>query len=220
MSETHFDEDAELVDRVIGPGQPQRVGSFRYYLSEQRWEWAEAVAQMHGYSPGTMPPTTELLLKHKHPDDRERVTRAFDKILRGEPFSSRHRIIDTHGRTHWVVVVGDRLLADDGELLGASGFYIDVSDAMQSDLTEAVAEIAASRAEIEQAKGILMMFYRIDADRAFELLVWRSKETNTKVRDIAHQFMQAVTGIEFSAGTTQQIDRILINLPVAIPQQP
>ena len=37
-------------------------------------------------------------------------------------------------------------------------------------MTEAVAEIAEARASIEQAKGMLMVVYRIDADTAFDLL--------------------------------------------------
>lgn len=213
MSEADIETGAEVVDHVIGLGQPQRVGRFRYYISEQRWEWSDAVARMHGYpAAGTVTPTTELLMKHKHPDDRELGARTLDSVLRGEPFSSRHRIIDTNGHTHWTVVVGDRLLADDGELLGATGFYIDISDTLQSDLTDAVAEIAASRAEIEQAKGILMLTYRIDAARAFDVLVWRSQETNMKVRDLAHRFMQAVTDIQLTAATTRYVDQILLNL--------
>jgi hypothetical protein len=55
---------------------------------------------MHGYEPGTVVPTTELLLDHKHPDDRQQVAAVLDLVLQGEPFSSRHRIIDTAGQTH------------------------------------------------------------------------------------------------------------------------
>src|SRR5574337_1152278 len=69
-------EDAEelsAVDLVIGAGEPQRVGRFRFFLDGQRWEWSDAVARMHGYEPGEVEPTTELLLRHKHPEDRERV---------------------------------------------------------------------------------------------------------------------------------------------------
>ncbi|MDT7791519.1 MAG: hypothetical protein QOD59_955, partial [Mycobacterium sp.] len=54
-------------------------------------------------------------------------------------------------------------------------------------VTEAVAEIAEARSGIEQAKGMLMLIYRINADSAFELLRWRSQETNTKLRALAEQ---------------------------------
>ena len=98
------------MDLIIGHGEPQRVGRFRFFVEDQRWEWSDAVARMHGYEPGTVVPTTELLLEHKHPDDRPKVAAALERVLAGKPFSSRHRIIDTAGHTHWVIVVGESMI--------------------------------------------------------------------------------------------------------------
>ena len=212
MSEAKTGERADVVDQVIGLGQPQRVGRFRYFLDEQRWEWSDAVAQMHGYQPGVVAPSTELLVRHKHPDDRDHATRVLNRVLQGEPFSSRHRIVDTKGHTHWVIVVGDRMLKDDGAVVGTSGFYIDVTESLQSDVTTAVTEVSASRAEIEQAKGVLMMVYGIPADRAFDVLVWRSQETNMKVRELARQFVTDVARIELSADMVRRVDQILLRI--------
>jgi AmiR/NasT family two-component response regulator len=53
----------------------------------------------------------------------------------------------------------------------------------------------ASRAEIEQAKGILMVRSRCDADRAFDILRRASQRQNVKLREIAHTIVaNAVTG--------------------------
>jgi hypothetical protein len=54
-------------------------------------------------------------------------------------------------------------------------------------ISDALAELAESRGAIEQAKGMLMVIYRITADAAFELLRWRSQETNVKLRALAEQ---------------------------------
>lgn len=204
-------KDLNAVDFVVGPGDPERVGRFRFLVADQRWEWSDAVARMHGYEPGTVVPDTELLMRHKHPDDRERVAAVLDRVLAGEPFSSRHRIIDTTGRTRWVIVVGDRMFNPAGAVIGTSGFYIDVTDVQQCDVTAAVAEVAESRAEIERAKGVLMTAYGISADRAFEILVWRSQETNIKVRELAGRFMAALTG-HLSPESLSQVDHILLTL--------
>ena len=59
----------------------------------------------------------------------------------------------------------------------------------ESFISDAVAEIAANRAVIEQVKGILMMVYRIDADAAFDLLKWRSQSANIKLRALAEQLL-------------------------------
>ena len=48
----------------------------------------------------------------------------------------------------------------------------------------------ASRAVIDQAKGILMERFKLTADQAFQALVRVSMETNAKVRDIAEQFVE------------------------------
>ncbi len=168
----------------ITPGaeEAQRVGRFRFCVDGQRWEWSENVERMHGYEPGTVTPTTDLVLGHTHPDDWQRFTALLDKVVDGEPFSSRHRIIDAAGRTHWVVVVGDRMLDVAGAVIGTSGFYVDITDTVESDISCALSKVTEARAEIEQAKGLIMAAYGIGADRAFDILVWRSQETNVKVR--------------------------------------
>jgi|1186.fasta_scaffold300501_1 GAF domain-containing protein len=47
----------------------------------------------------------------------------------------------------------------------------------------------ASRAVIDQAKGVLMERFKLTADQAFQALAQVSMETNTKVRDIAERFV-------------------------------
>jgi PAS domain S-box-containing protein len=203
--------EPSVVDLVIGVGEPQRVGRFKFFLDEQRWDWSDAVARMHGYEPGTVVPTTELLLQHKHPDDRARVAVVLDRVLSGEPFSSRHRIIDAAGRTHWVIVVGDAMCDEAGAPIGTTGFYIDVTESLQSEITNVLTDVAAHRAQIEQAKGVLMAAYGVSADRAFDILVWRSQETNIKVRDLAAHFLAAIAG-KVSPDTRTHIDHALVTV--------
>jgi PAS domain S-box-containing protein len=206
-----IDGHGDALDRAMGAGDPQRVGSFRFYIDGQRWEWSENVERLHGYEPGTVTPTTELLLSHKHPEDRQDVATVLDRVIEGEPFSSRHRIIDTAGRTHWVIVVGDRMLDEAGNVIGTSGFYVDFTETMQSDISAAVSKVSETRAEIEQAKGLLMATYGISADRAFDILVWRSQETNIKVRDLAHRFIIAMAGA-LPAEARAQVDHTLLKI--------
>nr|WP_231994147.1 PAS and ANTAR domain-containing protein [Mycobacterium sp. 852002-50816_SCH5313054-b] len=205
------DRGLGAVDLVLGLGEPQRVGRFRFFLDGRRWEWSDAVARMHGYEPGQVEPTTELLLQHKHPEDRERVAAVLDHVLKGKPFSSRHRIIDTAGHTRCVVVAGDRMLDERGALAGTSGFYVDVTDSLHTDITNVLEAVADARAKIEQAKGVLMSAYGISAERAFDLLVWRSQETNLKVRDLAARFLEAVAG-KASPDTRTHVDQALLTL--------
>jgi PAS domain S-box-containing protein len=186
---------AALEDAFAG-GTPQRVGWYRFYFDDERWEWSPEVEQIHGYEPGAASPTTALVLSHKHPDDYEHVAATLEEIRRThKPFSTRHRIITVQGDTRDVVVIGERLHDNVGELIGTQGFYIDVTPTgreREAKITEAIAEIADHRGPIERAKGVLMYVYRVDADAAFDLLKWRSQETNTKLRVLAEQLLADV----------------------------
>jgi fructose-specific component phosphotransferase system IIB-like protein len=193
MTDELTDLDGQVpVEHALAGGEPQRVGWFRFYFADEHWEWSPQVERMHGYEPGTARPTTDLVLSHKHPDDYGQVAATLDEIRRTSgAFSTRHRIVDTRGDVHHVVVVGDQIFDDAGKVVGTHGFYVDVTPSMTEAhheiVTEAVAEIAEARGGIEQAKGMLMLVYRINADSAFELLKWRSQETNTKLRVLAEQ---------------------------------
>jgi fructose-specific component phosphotransferase system IIB-like protein len=205
------------VEQALAGGEPQRVGWFRFYFADERWEWSPQVERMHGYEPGQVHPTTDLVLSHKHPDDYGQVAATLDEIRRTSGgFSTRHRIIDTHGDVHHVVVVGDQLFDDNDSVVGTHGFYVDVTpsirEAQDQIVSEAVAEIAEARGGIEQAKGMLMLIYRISADSAFELLKWRSQETNVKLRVLAEQIVEDFLDLHYDEvlPARAEYDRLLL----------
>jgi PAS domain S-box-containing protein len=191
------------------------AGSFKYRADEDRWEWSDEVAAMHGYEPGTVTPTTELVLSHKHPDDKPNVAELIDQVRRnGVPFSSRHRIIDTAGNVRVVVVVGDRWFDGDRNVVGTTGFYIDVTDEFDADvrrsLDEVVGTIARRRAAINQAMGMLMLAFGVSQDDAFGMLARRSQETNVKLRDIAAAFVEeAVAASVLNSDDANRVAAIL-----------
>jgi hypothetical protein len=189
-------------------GSPQRVGWFRFYFDDQRWEWSDQLQRMHGYEPGTVTPTTELVLQHKHPNDRRDVKKTIEEMLISRrPFSTRHRIVDTHGTVHQVVVVGDQLTDNEGAVAGTHGYYVDItptSDRAREELiTARVAEITEHRAVIEQAKGMLMLVYGLDEDAAFDLLRWRSQSSNVKLRRLAEIVIESFRNAREEAITSR-----------------
>ena len=176
----------------LRPDRWPRVGGFRYLVRDDRWEWSDEVAHMHGYAPGTVTPTTELVLAHRHPDDKATVGDLIVQVYRqGSAVTCRHRIIDTRGDEHLVLVVGDWFRGDCGEPAGITGFYIDITEQFNKDvqerLSEAVQTITERRAVINQAIGMLILRYGIHADSAFKLLTRVSQESNIKLRMIAER---------------------------------
>ncbi|MEM6109909.1 PAS and ANTAR domain-containing protein [Mycobacterium sp. 050272] len=190
---------------------PRAVGWFRFYFDDQRWEWSEQVQRLHGYEPGAVTPTTELVLSHQHPDDRDRIAATIDAIthIRGA-LSCRHRIIDTGGVVRWVVVIGDQFLNRRGEAIGTHGFYLDVTPAHHSredTITARLGEIADKRAPIEHVKGMLMLIYDLDEKSAFDLLSWLSQKNNVKLRVLAEQIGVALRATAASA----MVDRTIFD---------
>ena len=204
----------DLLDKALLGGAAQRVGRFEYRYDTDTWTWSDSVAQMHGYEPAAVTPTTELILSHKHPDDLAQV-QALRRASPG-PFSGRHRIITTSGETRTLVVVGETV-AEGGAVTVTRGFYVDVTKAVSSDvereITDKLGGIVVERAVIEQAKGALMVAYEIDADTAFAVLKWRSQEMNVKVRELAHRLMNDLPHLlSVPESHRRPLDRFLMTL--------
>ena len=185
---------SDFLEQALAGGSPQRVGWFRFYFADERWEWSEQVQLMHGYEPGTVTPTTRswccptniqtTTFRSRHPWTRSGA--ATGHLAPATASSTPEQVV------HDVVVIGDRSTTTTASVVGTHGFYVDVTptERAREDLVNAaVAEIAENRATIEQAKGMLMLIYRIDDDSAFELMKWRSQETNVKLRILADQVL-------------------------------
>jgi hypothetical protein len=153
---------ASPLELALAGGSPPRVGWFRFHFADQRWEWSTQVEPMHGYRPGSVTPTTELVLAHKHPDDAAHVAATLQEIrqLNGT-LSTRQRIMDVGRRVHDVVVISESLQDHDGIVIGVQGYYVDVtpSDEADEEVSAVVAPIAEHRAAIEHTKGMLMLRY-------------------------------------------------------------
>lgn len=194
------------------------VGAFRFWFVGERWEWSDELARMHGYQPGTVEPTTELLMSHKHPDDRGHVQDHLDRALLSKTsFSSRHRFLDTDGNVHDAIVVADRMLDASGAVVGTAGYYLDLTatfvENRQNALNEALPDLFEARAVIEQAKGILMAIYRVGPDQAFGVLRWRSQETNVKLRSLAKQIVTEIGDQPpLSANMQASFDHVLLTV--------
>lgn len=190
MNETQPQPSPDAVEAALAPGHRVPVGRYRLDLATGRWAWSDEVYAMHGFSPGEVVPTTELVLAHKHPDDRERV----DHVLRiaaatGQPFSSVHRIIDAQGRTRTLAVTGQTKRDASGTIIELAGYFIDVTapshEQAQREASASIRASAESRASIEQAKGVLMVSFGEADDEAFARLREASNQLNVPVRDLA-----------------------------------
>jgi hypothetical protein len=123
---------------ITGP-----YGPFRYTVPTATWWWADDLYRIHGFEPGDIVPTTDLLVAHKHPEDAAVATAIIQNALTsGQPFALWHRIIDARQRTRTVVQVGDGVHDAEGNLVEVRGYMVDVTGSKRSqtarDIDEAV----------------------------------------------------------------------------------
>jgi anti-anti-sigma factor len=166
---------------------PAQVGRFRF-------------TEIHGMESGDVVPTLDVMLRHVHPDDRERVIEVIERHAPGgEPFGCQYRLLQLSGAERTVTLTG---LAEPQEgATGVTGFLVDVTSAQRdlvahhvnAELTQAL----QSHAVIDQAKGVFMLGYGVDEDSAFELLRWGSQQRNVRLLTLAQRL---VTAVESSGG--------------------
>jgi len=193
--------------RTPGEESPRVTGRYRYDRRSGGWWWSPEMFTLHGLPPGTPQPDTETYLAYQHPEDRARLLAAMAAACSfGRDFALETRIIrPDDGRERDVVLVGECRTDDAGEVTAVEGMAIDIThchppgspaeraQALQAEVGQLRAAMA-SRAAIEQAKGILMLLTSCTDQVAFDLLAHISSHTHRKVRDIAQVITESASG--------------------------
>lgn len=187
------------VEGTLALGTSHPVGRYRHDLASGRWWWSDETYRIHGFEPGDVVPTTALILAHKHPDDRDRVSQVLQRACAtGAPFSSVHRIMDAHGEERTLAVVGEGRTDATGAVRELVGYFTDVTPAVAriADVraTASIRASAANRATIEQAKGVVMCALRTDLEGAFDWLREASNHSNLPLRDISARVVELAAG--------------------------
>ena len=196
------------------------VGRYTYRPDTDEWWWSDTMYRIHGFEPAEVVPTTELVMRHIHPEDVEAAWESREKVVdRHEPFSFLHRIVTADAEPRVVIAAGH--LDCDGGVATISGHLIDITDvrreAVDSELDHAVEDFVGHRAVIEQAKGVLVQLYSVDAATAYALLRAFSSDTNRKVRDIAHVLVDAASGDRTPAKTRPVSAHLMLERLYAAP---
>ena len=197
------------------PGPGVRSGAYRLDLATRTWWWSDEVYAIHGFAPHQVVPTTELVLAHQHPDDRDLLAGSLERSARtGEPFSSVHRIRDAAGREQLVGIIGEGRARDaDGHPVVLDGYVTEltrvVGDRAQATATAAIAAAARSRAVIDQACGAVALAAHTDPETAFARLRVASNDANVPVRTLAAAIVGALPDL---GGDATRLTRFLETL--------
>jgi hypothetical protein len=161
---------------------------------------------VHGLPPGSPHPDTETYLRCLTADDRPRLLAAMTEACASAcPFALELRIVRPDGAPRTLVVTGEAQLDVAGAVTAVEGLCVDITcgrapgsdsarvEALQAEVGQLRAAMA-SRAGIEQAKGILMLLTTCSDQVAFDLLAHISSHTHRKVRDVAQVITESASG--------------------------
>ena len=183
---------------------PPPAARYRYDRGTGAWWWSPEMFAVLGRCPDDTQPGTEVLLRQQHPEDRARVRAALTAACdENRPFALETRVLRPDGSRRAVVLVGEPSLGRDGSVVAVDGMCVDITagrppstDRMQQleAEVEQLRSAMASRAAIEQAKGILMLLTSCGDQAAFDLLAHISSHTHRKVRDVAVAITTSAAG--------------------------
>lgn len=183
-------------------GRPNHtpVGYFTYTVRDDHWSWSDGLFELHGYDPQAVAATTDLMLRHKHPDDALRAFEVLEAVVGdGQPFSCYHRILDAKSRVRYVLSVGRGVLDSHGRVEQVTGFFVDLTDVRADELTNAAAQaegdaaqvrLAERRAQVDQAKGIVMVATGYDEQDAFRALRRCAASRGMRLHELASRMVE------------------------------
>ncbi|WP_222262414.1 PAS and ANTAR domain-containing protein [Modestobacter marinus] len=195
--------------RTAPQATPPRPGHWRGDLLTGEWWWSPEVVDLLGLHSRTSTPSVQLLLSHVHPEDRPALRNDLGlACATGTPFTREFRLLRADGRQRGVILVCEPAVEGNGTVVALSGLAIDVTDQVRPGAArgrdeqvrhleteiEQLRTAMASRAAIEQAKGILMLLMSCGDQVAFELLAHISSHTHRKVREVAVSIIDSATG--------------------------
>jgi hypothetical protein len=188
------------------------AGRFRYERRTGTWSWSPEMTTLLDCAHGGTQPCTELLVRSLHPGDRPHALAAIAAACtNGTPFSLQVRLRGRGGTERPGVLVGEPVLdpaaaveALDGLLVAlpaqpphpphrTSGSDTDRVHELETEVTQ-LRTAMASRAAIEQAKGIVMLLTGCGDQVAFDVLAHISSNSHRKVREVAVAITESAAG--------------------------
>lgn len=169
------------------------TGTVEHYFADNTYIWSDELYRIHGYERGDVVPTLELGLSHIHPASRESARAFWTRVTTvGGPSSVYTSLVDLQGNTRKLLISADMIL-NGTEPIGVWALVVDLTRSIHADThqlaNESVAASAASRAVIEQAKGILMGQAGFSATEAFEQIRSYSQHVNRKAVVISQEII-------------------------------
>ena len=138
--EAELERTRSLIERTQ---ESASIGWWEVDLVDESLTWSDEVYRIHGVPASE---SVELAdgFEFYHPDDRDAIETAFDRLTEeGEPYDLELRIVTESGQ-RWVRSIGDPQF-DDGEVVGALGLFQDITERKEYEIA-----LESTREELRQ----------------------------------------------------------------------
>jgi PAS domain-containing protein len=197
--------------RSHGPGathgaSARLAGRFRGDLATEQWWWSPELYALQGIPADSVTPSVGLLLAHVDNADRPGLREALSAAATSATaFAREYRVLRMDGVQRTALLVCEPETDAAGAVTALAGLVVDVTDSralapadervrhLETEV-EQLRSAMASRAAIEQAKGILMLLMSCGDQVAFDLLAHISSHTHRKVRDVSVSIIESASG--------------------------
>jgi len=140
--EEELERTRELIERTQ---ESASIGWWEVDLIDESLTWSDEVYRIHGV-PVDESVDLEEAVDFYHPDDREAIQTAFDRLTEeGEPYDLELRIVTASGQTRWVRSIGDPQFDDAGDVVGALGLFQDITERKEYEIA-----LEATREELRK----------------------------------------------------------------------
>ena len=122
------------------------LGTWEWDVSEPNATWSAELYRIYGLTPETYTPSYDAYLTKVHPDDRQRVIEATNRVFHEHvPYSHDERVFRPDGSMRYLHTWAFPVLDDDGKLRKLVGVCQDITDRKQAE-----EEVLRLNASLEQ----------------------------------------------------------------------
>jgi PAS domain S-box-containing protein len=111
------------------------MGTFDVELPSGKRTWSQEMFEIFGVAADGTEPSSELVLRRCHPDDRSLVEEHYSLMAAGKDYQGERRIIRPDGEVRWIEVFGKGILDDAGHPIRCVGIARDITDRKRAEET-------------------------------------------------------------------------------------
>lgn len=109
------------------------IGNWEWEIAREKGNWSEELYHIFGLVPREVPPDLNEYLGYVHPEDRAQLKAAFNKAIKGMPYSLDQRILLTDGEEKVVHVKSEVILNEKDIPFRLKGIVQDITERKKAE---------------------------------------------------------------------------------------